>query len=270
MPPRTPNASRTRLPAYARSADYYDAIYAWKDYAGEARRIRALVARFGPSRARTLLDVACGTGSHLARLRRWYEVTGVDRDPAMLRVARRKLPGVRLVRAPMQTFDLGRQFDVVTCLFSAIGYVPGRRDLRRTARRLAAHLAPGGLALVEAWLTPGQYRAGGFHAQLLGTEERPIARMNLSERRGDRSILDMHHLAAGPRGVEHWVERHDLGLFTEAEYVGAFRAAGLRARFLRDGLHPGRGLVVAVRPRERPRRLRPTRGSSSRRRPRGS
>ncbi len=269
MPPRSGSPTQAPLAAYARSAGYYDAIYSWKDYAGEARRIRALVRRFGPPRAHSLLDVACGTGTHLARLRRWYEVTGLDRDPVMLRVARRKLPGVRLVRASMETFDLGRRFDVVTCLFSAIGYVRGRRDLRRTARRFAAHLRPGGLALVEAWLTPSQYRAGGFHAQILGTSERPIARMNLSERRGRRSLMDMHHLAAGARGVEYWVERHDLGLFTQAEYVAAFRGAGLRVRFLRDGLHPGRGLLVAVRPRERGGRP-PTRGSSSTRRPRGS
>ena len=250
------------LPAYRKTAEYYDAIYSWKDYAAESREIERLVRRFGRPGARTLLDVACGTGSHLAHLRRRFRVHGVDPNPEMLRAARRKLPGVRLVRGRMETLDLGQTFDVVTCLFSAIGYVRSERDLRRTLARFAAHLAPGGVAIVEPWLLPGRYRAGGFHAQILGSPERPIARMSLSLRRGNRSIMDMHHLVATGTGVRHWVEHHDLGLFPPRAYRAAFRAAGLEPRFL-PGWNPERGLYVAVR-RE------PIRGSSSGRPPRGT
>ena len=239
---------------YRYSAAIYDRIYAWKDYAEESRRLRRWIQRYGRRGSRTLLDVACGTGNHLRYLSRHFQTTGVDADAGMLREARRKLPDVRFVRARMETFDLGRRFDVITCLFSAIGHVRSSRDLTRTLRTFAKHLEPGGLVLIEPWLTRETYRPGYVHLGIYGGKRWPIARMNLSAQRGSRSIMDMHHLVATPRGVQHWVEHHDLGMFDRATFLAAFRAAGFRARYRRNGLMPGRGMYVAVlRPEGRPR-----------------
>ncbi|MGA8542485.1 MAG: class I SAM-dependent methyltransferase [Thermoplasmata archaeon] len=245
----TARRSGTKSPQvpYSLTARVYDAIYAWKDYAAEARRIRAIVRSDGPPRAKTLLDVACGTGEHLTYLSRWYACTGLDVNERMLRIARRKLPEVRFVRGRMQRFELGRQFDVVTCLFSAIGYVRSERELRQTFRNLAAHLRPGGVAIVEPWLTPSAYRTRHIHLGTYGSKEFPIARMNIAARRGSRSIMDMHHLVGTPRGVLHWVERHDMGLFDTRTDLNAFRSAGFRARYVRKGFMKDRGLYVAVR-----------------------
>ncbi len=239
--------SAARVP-YSLSARVYDKIYAWKDYAVEARRIRRIIQENGRGRSTTLLDVACGTGAHLAYLSRWYDSTGLDLTEGMLRVARRKLPNVRFVRGRMEEFDLGRKFDVLTCLFSAIGYVRSVPELRRTLRNFAAHLNPGGVAIVEPWLTAATYRAGSIHLRTYGTEALPIVRMNRAEKRGHRSVMDMHHLVGTSRGVYHWVEHHDLGMFEVPTYLAAFRAAGFRARFLQHGLMKGRGLYVAVLP----------------------
>src|SRR3954452_22491707 len=107
---------------FNRSADIYDAVYAFKDYAGEAARLRELIERRSPG-ASSLLDVACGTGRHLEELGRWYEVEGLDIEADLVKVARDRLDGVRVHEADMVGFDLGKNFDVVICLFSSIGYV---------------------------------------------------------------------------------------------------------------------------------------------------
>ena len=52
----------------------------------EANELHALIQSRRPG-ATSLLDVACGTGAHLLRLRRHYEVAGVDLAPAMLEEA---------------------------------------------------------------------------------------------------------------------------------------------------------------------------------------
>src|SRR5208337_626800 len=109
-------------PPYVRVAEVYDRVHAWKDYAKEARIVRSIARRWGPRGTRTLLDVACGTGAHLRHLVRWYECTGLDPSSAMLAVARKNVPAARFVRGRMPTFDLHQRFDVITCLFSAIGY----------------------------------------------------------------------------------------------------------------------------------------------------
>ena len=57
---------------FSESAAWYDRFYGTKDYAGEAQLVSALIRRHQP-RARTLLDVACGTGRHLEHLRREFD-----------------------------------------------------------------------------------------------------------------------------------------------------------------------------------------------------
>jgi len=82
---------------FARSARIYDAVYAWKDYGREAVRVHELVQARKPGAA-TLLDVACGTGAHLAELRRWYRCEGLDLDSDLLAVARERPAGRGVAR----------------------------------------------------------------------------------------------------------------------------------------------------------------------------
>ena len=265
---RSGGTKQIHEPPYRVSARVYDRVYSWKDYEWEARRVHQLVRRFGPASARTLLDVACGTGSHLRYLSRWYRVTGVDASREMLREARRKLPRIPFVRASMQDFDLGERFDVLTCLFSAIGHVRSERDLRRTLANFARHLNPGGVAIVEPWLTPVEYRAGSVHLGTYGSRRSPIARMNTSQRRGSRSVMDMHYLVADRGRVRHWVERHDLALFDVRTQLAAYRSAGFTVRHMPSRFTTRRGLYVAIRSessrRRRPRLPRPGNRSVSR------
>src|SRR6476620_1453307 len=108
---------------FTKSARIYDALYAWKDYAVEAQRLRDIIQGRGLSDGATLLDVACGTGAHIAHLKQYYLVEGLDLDPVLLEVARERNPEIVFHQGDMAHFKLGRRFDVVTCLFSSIGYV---------------------------------------------------------------------------------------------------------------------------------------------------
>lgn len=107
---------------FRHSAHVYDLLYeaTGKDYGAEATTLHGLIQQRSPG-ARSLLDVACGTGGHLVYLRHWYEVMGLDIDPGMLGEAQRRLPGETFVEGDMRSFDIDKKFDAVVCLFSSIG-----------------------------------------------------------------------------------------------------------------------------------------------------
>ena len=228
---------------FSRSARIYDAIYASiRDYPREAAELERLIQERRP-RARTLLDVACGTGAHLEHLT-GYEVEGLDLDPGMLAVARERLPGVRFHEGDMAAFDLGKRFDAVVCMFSSIGYARTEKRLRSAIASMARHLEPGGVLVVEPWLSPDVWMDRHVGAVFVDEPELKIARMNIAQREGNVSILELEYLVGTPDGLDRFSERHELGPFTVEQYLEAFRAAGLESEHDPEG-PMGRGLYVA-------------------------
>jgi SAM-dependent methyltransferase len=237
---------RDDRPMFGRSARVYDAVYAFKDYDAEAEHVRALITATSPG-ASTLLDVACGTGQHLDRLRHWFAVEGVDLDPGLLDVARERLgPSVALHLADMTSLGLGRSFDVVTCLFSSIGYVGTVDRLNDAVSAMAAHLDRAGLLIIEPWLAPDVWETGRPHLLTVDEPDLKVARMTFPERYGRLAVMSFDYLVATPRGVERFSERHETGLFTDREYRQAFEAAGLTVEHDAHGLI-GRGLYIGRR-----------------------
>ena len=231
---------------YDKSAPWYDKIYSFKDYAAEAARLRTLVEQRRPG-ARRLLDVACGTGEHLRHLRQHFDVVGIDASQAMLEIARRKLPGVPLHRGDMRTFDLGTTFDAAICMFGAMGHLQDEGELLTAIRQIANHLMPGGVLVVEPWLTPEAFVPGRVSGLFVDEPELKIARMSVGRRQGRLGILEMHQLIASPAGVEHFVERLDMTLFPHEAYRSALAAVGASFEFDPEG-PMGRGLFVGVLP----------------------
>jgi SAM-dependent methyltransferase len=232
---------------FDRSQRLYDLVYSFKDYAAEARRLVELIEGRRPE-ARSLLDVACGTGKHLAELReRFPDAEGLDLDEGLLAVARERLPELAFHHGDMTSFDLGRRFDAVTCLFSAIGYAVTEERLRAAIAAMAQHVEPGGVLLVEPWLEPEVWKPGHLHLLTVDEPDVKIARATAAGLEGTVSTMDFHYLVLTSAGAEHFTEHHEAGLFTRAQMTAAFEAAGLTVELDEEGLI-GRGLYIATRP----------------------
>jgi SAM-dependent methyltransferase len=233
---------------FTKSQRYYDALYAWKDYPEEARKLKQFIAQHKHSQGNALLDVACGTGGHVPYLRDDFAYEGLDLDPEMLALARARFPAIPFHLGDMADFALGRQFDVVICLFSSIAYAKTAPHLQQAIATMAAHVCAGGVLVISPFFTPERWIPGQPHALFVDQPELKLVRMNVSgvEADGTVAILDFHYLVGTPDGIEHFTEHHELGLFTDAQYRAALTEAGLDIAYDAEGLM-GRGLYIGMR-----------------------
>ena len=232
---------------FTKSQRFYDALYGWKDYAEEARRLKRIIAQHKRSAGHALLDVACGTGGHTPYLRDDFEYAGLDLDPEMLGLARKRFPEVPFQQGNMSDFVLGRRFDVIICLFGSIAYVKTVPRLRQAIATMGRHLCLGGVLVIEPFLTPATWIAGQPHALFVDQPDLKLVRMNISgvDASETVAILDFHYLAGTPQGIEYFTEHHELGLFTDADYRAAVTEAGLDVLHEAEGLM-GRGLYIGT------------------------
>ena len=231
---------------FSASAELYDLIYSgFKDYPAEAAQVAALIRGAHPAAIR-VLDVACGTGEHARLLteEHGFRVDGLDLDPAFVRIAREKLPSGEVYEGDMTSFELPGRYDAVLCLFSSIGYVRTLDGVRAALARFRAHLAEGGVVIVEPWFTPGVLDPARISVDTAKGEGVTVCRMARVEVEDRLSRFHFHYLVGRPAGIEHVSEVHELGLFTVQEMLGAFRQAGLDADYDPGG-PAGRGLYVA-------------------------
>lgn len=226
----------------------YEAFYLGrgKDYATEAASVVRLVRERNPD-ARELLDVGCGPGTHLRHFATVFDrVEGADLAEPMLAFARQRLPGVPFHQADLRDFDLGRRFDAVTCLFSAIGNIDGGAQLRAAVRSLRRHLRPGGVLLIEPWWFPDTFVSGHVGGDVVEFDGMTLARVSHSVRKGASSHMTVHYVVAKPdEGIWHFTDEHVMALFPRDEYLAAFRESGLDAEFLDLG-NGGPGVFVGT------------------------
>ena len=253
---------------FERSAELYDLVYGYKDYAGEARRVDELTASAGPTPLAPRPRLR--HGQHLAALAdRYPDVAGLDLDEGLLAVARDRLPDVPLHLGDMTSFDLGRRFDAVTCLFSAIGYVRTAAKLDAAIEAMAAPPGARRRAARRAVARAAGRRPGHLHLLTVDEPDVKIARASVAGQERDGSILELHYLVVTRAGVEHFTEHHEVGLFTRAQHARAFETAGLDVVRDEEGRAAAGSRRRRVRPARRPASRARTRASGRRSRPSG-
>lgn len=231
---------------FTESAELYDAIYfSFKDYAVEAADIARHIRAEHPS-ARTVLDVACGTGEHarLLAVSHGFQVDGIDLNAEFLRRARAKHPEGRFHEADMREFSLPDRYDAVVCMFSSIGYVKTLPALEQTLHTFRRHLAPNGVVIVEPWFPPEVMTSGHQSHRAVEVNGARVERIGTTEIEGRACRLRFDYTVEQGGQVRRATEIHELGLFTEQETLQAFSAARLTAYHVAAS-STNRGLYIA-------------------------
>ena len=158
----------------------------------------ALVAEAARPRAgERALDAGCGTGIYTAWLAgAGLEVTGLDRDPAMLAAARKKAPAARLVEGDVSRLSFGDgEFDLVLavtlfCFLDGPARAAAARELVR-ATRPGGRIVIGELARLSLWAAGRRLRAWLGSTAWSGARFATAAELDGAAARGRRPLDEL-------------------------------------------------------------------------------
>lgn len=233
---------------YKEFSEVYDLIYSFIDYKKACKRLSKLIKKYKRSPGMKLLDVACGTGTHLLYLQHSFVCTGLDLNADMLEIARKKVENATFIQADMITMDLNEKFDVLTCLFSSIGYSKTYENLRKTINNFSNHLNSGGLVIIEPWLEKSNYQEGHISMTTYDGDDIKIARLNTTGLKDDLSTMEMHYLML-KRGenVKYFKDYHELGLFEIEKTIDTMKDTNFEVISFKKGLMVDRGLILGIK-----------------------
>lgn len=235
------------LRAYRELAKYYDIIYSFKDYKKESDDIARLISKYKKNKGKSLLDVGCGTGMHIKYLKSKYKCTGTDLNEDMLNIARKNVKGVRFLQRNMLDLDMNESFDIITCLFSAIGYIRNSADLKKTLLGFYNHLNSGGVCIIDAWFDKAHWKVGSVHIQEYKSNDLKIARVGYSSIHREFSVLDEHYLIAEKdKGITYIRDKSELRLTERSEFLGLLREVGFKPFLLKSAIM-GRDRYVGIK-----------------------
>lgn len=108
----------------------------------------------GQYQPKTLLDIACGTGSLCTQVYKQGIVSeGIDLSIPMISVAKQKALENELDISfhieDMCDFDLGKKYDIITCLNNSINHILSLDDWKLTFKNVRSHLRNGGLFIFD-------------------------------------------------------------------------------------------------------------------------
>jgi len=237
---------------YRELAKYYDLLYSRKDYKKEVKTLKKLIKKYRRSSGNELLDLATGTGNHIVYLCKDFNCTGLDLNDEILAIARAKGLPATFIQGDMRHFSLGKEFDVITCLFSSIGYLLTEENLQQTFDCITHHLKPGGLVIIEPWVEKEAYREGSLNLLVYESPELKVVRASVSEKNSkNHSKLKFHFLILEKnKPIRHYVEEHELAMFSHKLILKKMAQAGLETTVYKKGLSKNhRGLLIGIKPR---------------------
>lgn len=148
------------MASYEFLAASYDELMRDADYARRADFVEKLLLRTAKREVRTVLDLACGTGTMTCLLtERGYELISVDGSEDMLMEAREKAQGIRgveplFLHQSMPRLDLNDTVDAAICCLDSLNYLTNPKDVRRTFERLRLFVSPGGALVFDVHALP--------------------------------------------------------------------------------------------------------------------
>ncbi len=215
---------------YSDLAPWFHLLTHPSDYGEEAMFITQVVETTVEGSAETLLELGSGGGNNASHLKRRFACTLTDLSADMLALSRGLNPECEHIEGDMRTLRLDRTFDAVL-VHDAVMYMTSEEDLRATIDTVAAHLRPGGVAILEPDTTRDMFAPRTRHGGHDGDGGRSLRYLEWeSDSDPADSMYEVDFVLAlrepdQPLRIVH--DRHVCGLFPEETWRRLIDDAGL-------------------------------------------
>jgi SAM-dependent methyltransferase len=215
---------------YSNLASWFHLLTHPSDYEDESAFIAAVVEATVEGPAETLLDLGSGGGNNASHLKRRFACTLTDVSADMLEVSRGLNPECEHIQGDMRTLRLGRTFDAVL-VHDAITYMTTEDDLRAAIETVAAHVRPGGVAILEPNANREMFVPDTRHGGHDGKDGRSLRYLEWeSDADPEDSTYEVDFVLVlkeqdEPMRIVH--DHHVLGLFPESTWRRLIVEAGL-------------------------------------------
>jgi SAM-dependent methyltransferase len=206
---------------YSDLAPWFHLLTHPSSYEAEAALVVRLVEAVGDGQAATLLELGSGGGNNASHLKRRFTCTLTDLSDEMLAASAALNPECPHLQGDMRTLRLGTTFDVVF-VHDAVSYMTTEEDLRAAVETVAAHLRPGGVAVLTPDTIRERFEPQTTHGGHDGSDGRSLRYLEwTTDHEPDDSAYDTDYvivLRAGTQPVRVVHVHHVLGLFSDTTW----------------------------------------------------
>jgi predicted TPR repeat methyltransferase len=111
-------------------------------------RIVSLMKKYA-GKAGNVLELGCGTASNLVALSKNYRVTGIDRSPQMLKIAKSKLPDSDFIEADITEFRSDFKYDAIICMYDTVNHLPEFDLWKKLFFNVSSNLSANGIFIFD-------------------------------------------------------------------------------------------------------------------------
>jgi ubiquinone/menaquinone biosynthesis C-methylase UbiE len=232
----TQNRGPINLHLYNDLANWWPLLSAPEDYADEAEFFYQTIMETASNPPRTLLELGSGGGNNASHLKAHFEMTLVDISPGMLSVSKKLNPECAHFLGDMRSLALDRQFDAVF-VHDAVTYITNLLDLQKVIYTASDHCRVEGVVLFAPDFVKESFKESTEHGGHNGRKRaaRYISWTYDPDPDDNSYVMDFAYLLRHKDGkVESYYDQHNLGLFSQNEWMNLLSDAGFDPKMIRD------------------------------------
>jgi ubiquinone/menaquinone biosynthesis C-methylase UbiE len=203
-------------------------------YIEETELFCNIIRKHAKIEIRTLLHVGCGGGHNDYVFKKHFQVTGLDRSQAILRIAKKLNPEVDYICKDMRSFHLNRTYDAIVAIDS-IAYLNNIQDLIRMFSAVYRHLNIGGVFMFLMEDTRDTFIQNNTTTS---TNKKGKIEITFIDNRFDPDPTDTSYESTfiylvRQRGkLKIFTDRHRCGLFDKGVFTDLLKKIGFQVQLL--------------------------------------